>query len=806
MITTTLASAFFFIGAIGQFGQVGAVGSQQPEKPLLLRYQQFDPLVSRPMVPLELTGEPQSRLAIVQLWDTPREEILQELRARGATVYRYLPEHAYVVLLPRSGERSLSGMGGVRWVGRYEPAFKIDPQVIELLSRGVLGTQRYNIQVLEKGAAMKGQVALRLMALGALVHEYDRGGSLMVATLSPSQLLSAAKIDEVFWIDLWSAPETDMDIAREIGGANFIESVEGFTGQGVRGEVMDGNVRDTHVDLRTPPLLFHGSRSGSSSHGTPTTGIVFGKGIGNRQGRGMLPDGQGIFADYDFARTIRYTHTMELLEAPYFAVFQSNSWGDARTRSYTNISFQMDEIIFDADFLICQSQSNAGTQDSRPQAWAKNIVSVGGVYHRNTLTKSDDAWSGGASIGPAADGRIKPDLTHFYDNIFTTSSSSDTSYTTGFGGTSGATPITAGHFGVMFQMWHKGVFGNFAPGHSVFEARPHFSTAKAIMINAADQYPFSGTGHDLTRVHQGWGMADLRILHGLRDNIFIVNEDVPLRLSESASWKLHVPNGQPMLRVTMVYADPPGTTSSTQHRINDLDLRVVSPTGTVYWGNNGLLEGNFSTPGGSPNTKDTVENVFIQNPSSGTWTVEVIAREINQDQHTETQQMDADFALVVSGILADSKPTSLNVIQGVVLGGDVNSLERSDDRYLRVEARRPQSVAEPSVDLVVSGFTQAPSVGALTVRVESATPTENGRVEQAVELYDFQANAWVEVDRRTPPEDDDAVVVQVQGSGAARFVGAGGEVRCRVKWFDRGVTVAGWAVRIDQVRWTVHPS
>ncbi|MER3465858.1 MAG: peptidase S8, partial [Armatimonadota bacterium] len=204
---------------------------------------------------------------------------------------------------------------------------------------------------------------------------------------------------------------------------------------------------------------------------------------------------------------------------------------------------------------------------------------------------------------------------------------------------SGATPITAGHFGIMFEMWHKGVFGNYAPGHSVFEARPHFTTAKSIMINTADQYPFSGTNHDLTRVHQGWGMADLRILHGLRDNIFIVNEDIPLRVNEWASWKLHVPAGQSMLRVTMTYADPPGTTSSTQHRINDLDLRVVSPSGTVYWGNNGLLEGNFSTPGGSPNTKDTVENVFIQNPSSGTWTVEVFAREINLDQHTETEQM-----------------------------------------------------------------------------------------------------------------------------------------------------------------------
>ncbi len=45
----------------------------------------------------------------------------------------------------------------------------------------------------------------------------------------------------------------------------------------------------------------------------------------------------------------------------------------------------------------------------------------------------------GASIGPAADGRIKPDLAFFYDSIFSAHSASDTSYTQ-FGGTSSATP------------------------------------------------------------------------------------------------------------------------------------------------------------------------------------------------------------------------------------------------------------------------------------------------------------------------------------------------------------------------------
>ena len=91
------------------------------------------------------------------------------------------------------------------------------------------------------------------------------------------------------------------------------------------------------------------------------------------------------------------------------------------------------------------------------------------------------------------------------------------------------------------------------------------------------------------------------------------------------------------------------STSSSQHRINDLTLKVTSPSGTVYYGNNGLDAGNVSTPGGSPNTIDNVENVFIDTPEQGIWTIEVSADEVNADGHVETPEMDVDYALVISG-------------------------------------------------------------------------------------------------------------------------------------------------------------
>lgn len=107
--------------------------------------------------------------------------------------------------------------------------------------------------------------------------------------------------------------------------------------------------------------------------------------------------------------------------------------------------------------------------------------------------------------------------------------------------------------------------------------------------------------------------------------------------------------GEPAVKFTMTYADPAGVPGAAHARINDLTLRVVSPSGVEYWGNNGLATDNWSQPGGAPDTINTVENVFVRNPESGTWTAMVIASEINEDGHVETPELDADFALVITG-------------------------------------------------------------------------------------------------------------------------------------------------------------
>ncbi|HZN37340.1 MAG TPA: fibronectin type III domain-containing protein, partial [Planctomycetota bacterium] len=90
---------------------------------------------------------------------------------------------------------------------------------------------------------------------------------------------------------------------------------------------------------------------------------------------------------------------------------------------------------------------------------------------------------------------------------------------------------------------------------------------------------------------------------------------------------------------------------------------------------------NYSTAGGAPNTIDTVENVFVQNPAAGTWTVQIIAAEINQDSHVETPGVDCDYALVVSGVntAPPAPPAAPTGLSATAVGGDRIDLAWTDN-------------------------------------------------------------------------------------------------------------------------------
>ena len=628
-----------------------------------LRDQRFDPLadeLTEPAPALAARGD--NRLFLVQLHATPLPEFQQAIQAAGATVWRFLTDHTLIVDVDPQELGRLSDFPFVRWVGPYHPLYRLEePLRAAIAGQGAdLERQRYSIMIGERGAERQDALADRIRQLGGAVELIEPGGLRVEATLTQSQLAEVAHSNLVQFVDRWGGPgEVDMAVVREVGGADYVETMTGFSGEGVAGEIFDTELLTTHQEWLLPPILHSVSSSCNILHGTSCFSNNFAQGV-QPDARGMVPDGQGIF--FCFAESTqfggaksRYDANAELIDpaGPYRAVFQTSSVGSNLTTQYTTLSAETDDYLFLHQLLSTQSQSNAGSQSSRPQAWAKNIVAVGGIRHEGTADRCDDHWSFSGSIGPAADGRVKPELGYFNHQIFSASGSSNTSYTN-FGGTSSATPQTAGHFGMLHQMWHEGVWPGFGGGADVFDSRPHVATARALMINSAFKYDWLSPGPcaygDVDRDKIGWGTADLRKLYDRAPSTFVVDESDVIAPLETKTYSVVVEPGESEFAATLVYADPMGTPGAGEARINDLSLRVTSPSAAVYWGNNGLHDANVSTAGGLSNTIDTVENVFIQDPEAGSWTVEVLGDEIVQDGHTETPAVDADFGLVVSGV------------------------------------------------------------------------------------------------------------------------------------------------------------
>lgn len=623
---------------------------------ILLKYAEFDPLGSLPRVPDLLGAAVDTNLWIVQFGDRPTEADRLRLRQAGAEVHGYLPVNAYVVRMSQATSQEVSGSTAVRWVGPYQPAYRLEEALLAtILSDGVLPAQKYNIVVVDKRADKPG-LALKIAGIGGTVTHEQPGSILFEVFLNHVQLLQAARFDEVLWIDRWTAPEEDMNNVRIQGGGNYVEAMSGgkYTGTGVNGHVYEG-CDATNVDFNSTAIAVQTSPV-SSSHGHHTAGIICGNGTSHPDGRGMAPDIQLHYTNYSYVTPgwSRWQVIQDLVNT-YEGMFTSASWGGGLTTVYTSTSAEADDIIFDHDIPWTQSQSNAGTTSSRPQAWAKNIFSIGAIRHFNNSNANDDSWQAGyGSTGYASDQRIKPDLCAYLDDILC--SSSGGGYTTSFGGTSGATPIVGGHNALAIQMFTDGtthgIFDNplRVPGGTMFQNRPHFSTVKALQIANAKQYPFGPTSTDNRRNHCGWGFPDLQSMWDNRDSMFVVDEEDVLAQGETREYDIKVDVGQAELKVALCYPDPAGNPSSSIALINDLTLRVTAPDGKQYWGNNGLKAGNYSNIGGVANDRDTVECVFIANPLAGGWKVEVIATLIAQDAHVETPAVvDADFGLVVNG-------------------------------------------------------------------------------------------------------------------------------------------------------------
>jgi hypothetical protein len=361
--------------------------------------------------------------------------------------------------------------------------------------------------------------------------------------------------------------------------------------------------------------------------------------------------------------------------------------------SYNSSAVVWDAGVWDADgstsglqplvvFFSAGNSSNGssagcggGGDDVTTPATGKNVISVGASMANRSCGADGDrdfvlaSFSSRGPVDPDGTGQglFKPDVTQMGSEVVSVKSanaaSSNACSTVSppyryFSGTSMSAPLTAGVGGAIYQ--------DYVVNRGVAQPRP--SLIKATLINGAfgitnpscaSDYTFET---DRTSILQGWGYVDMaRSLYGpsggpQNRRILFENEDPANAVSTGETYQFDfiINSSADPLKFNLVWTDfPAAAAAGSPLVVNDLDLELVSPSGSVYYGNN--FSGIWSVDTGLSAVRDrynVVESVYVPTPEAGTWTARIIGFSVPQDQEPAKSGTNQNFSVVYSSDVA----------------------------------------------------------------------------------------------------------------------------------------------------------
>ncbi|MDD3653229.1 MAG: S8 family serine peptidase [Desulfotomaculaceae bacterium] len=452
------------------------------------------------------------------------------------------------------------------------------------------------------------------------------------------------------------------DRARDITGATAVNVSgfivpEGLTGNGQIVAIADsgldaGNINDLHPDLQSSPgkmpkVVMLRSLAGRDvpddpdGHGTHMAATVAGTGAASEgKFRGVAPEAsiyfQSILNESGEAEPPK--NLVDLFWPAYSAGSRVHvdGWGGG-PNAYQEAAAQIDEFVrTHPDFLPVFGAGNAGPSAGSitSEANSKNALVVGASnLSRPAMVSgvidpcSPDEFS---SRGPAGDGRIKPELLAPASAVISARSRLVKGNLPGYPeytclqGTSMAAAVAGGSIALLREYFKE---------YSSI-ANPSAALLKAVLINGAR--PLSGgSGRD------GFGVIDLAgTVIALQEGIFMVKEEAAgISQGSESTYTFHVLDSSTPFKATLVWSDPPADPGRAQALINDLNLMVRTPDGKVFYGNH-FLGNNL------PDRINNVEQVYLNSPVPGDYTVQVYGQTIHRNVVAGNAEPSQDYALV----------------------------------------------------------------------------------------------------------------------------------------------------------------
>ncbi|MFB3882651.1 MAG: S8 family serine peptidase, partial [Armatimonadota bacterium] len=414
---------------------VDASAGGTPGKLLRLQAGSFDPVAGAPPLPgaLAAPAGPQNQdYYIVQFNGTVLPEWRAAVEAVGGVLYGYVPDHAYLVKLSKADVHRVRRLPEVRWVGLYEPGYRVSPGLFGWLTSGE--EVEVLVAAFEPDAVTTADTIIR--SQGGRVHDRSMGTRpVLRARVAGRALPQIARVKGIAWVEEYVPPELLNDVAGGIMHADDVWLSPALAGAGqivaiadtgldvgvndpavIHPDLLDSDGDETRIvgteALGRPPLW-----DDPHGHGTHVAGSVLGNGHQSLDTSPAVYRGAAPEASLYFQSVLDYSGGLGGLPSDLGTLFGSaydagarihtNSWGSVGNEAidlrgtYTTSSWQIDDYAWShRDLAILFAAGNAGVDTSpadgvvdldslTTQATAKNCITIGASENY----RADQVWT-----------------------------------------------------------------------------------------------------------------------------------------------------------------------------------------------------------------------------------------------------------------------------------------------------------------------------------------------------------------------------------------------------------------------------
>jgi PKD repeat protein len=574
--------------------------------------------------------------AYIQFLDHPSLEQRAQLKIAGLDLISYTTGFAWVAQGNTDAFKAAAALPFVRGFARIDPRDKMLYQVFlqDTPAYAQTGDGLARLTVLTvpgmNAEALKAQLATQA-ALNAQTAASVRPieacplGPRFEAVADIRQVFALASAPGVMFIEFAPPPMEPRDATTDSSSNVGVVRDQGpkLDGTGIKVAVREIGKPDAHVDFAARMQLIDlDGDAVNKDHATAVVGQIASSGVAQPAAKGIAPNVNVLV----YSLTNDAFTTRDIIDAGGRGARLSNhSYGPGGLTTfgeYQTVSATWDDALRNNNLVAFF----AGNEESDQLSPFKHIDFFVGMKNGLCIEASSATAKAGnpdgsppvpatngsaffAKYGPMNDGRVKPDLVAFGDNVVL---DQGTNNITTNSGTSFSTPAATGMAALIFQEY-KTKLG----------AEPSAALTKALLCESASDLGTPGPdaiyGFGIVNVQEAIKLIDSRT--SPQNSPFSEGSETN---GQVQTYTLNVGPGLPFLKTTLCWMDPAGNPSAAKALVNDLDMTLTDPNGAVYfpYSLNAASPMSAATNTG-PNRVDPVEQIIVPTPMAGVWTATV---------------------------------------------------------------------------------------------------------------------------------------------------------------------------------------